>query len=325
MATSGSVDFSITRDNIITEALQLIGVIGEGETPSDNQKSDCSRSLNMMIKFWMADGMNLFVNQEIVIFPIKGQRQYTFGGSSADKMAKESEVITTKLNGGVSSAATSLTVDDTTGMAVGDTIGVVTDSAGIHFSTITAVGSSTALTIADAIDDDASDNDRVYTFTNAFTQKILGVNNAWIRTTDDTDIPIDIISRQEYVDLSKKTESGRVNQLYFDPQVTTANMNVWPVPDDSYTNERIHLYITRPYEDFDGVTNESEPDFPQEWYLPLCWGLAVFVAPKYGVSETRLSELVQIQSILKGQCEAWSSEQESLFLLPADRHGTYRR
>ena len=325
MATSGSVDFSITRDNIITEALQLIGVIGEGETPSANQKSDCSRSLNMMIKFWMADGMNLFVNQEIVIFPIKGQRQYTFGGSSADKMAKESEVITTKLNGGVSSAATSLTVDDTTGMAVGDTIGVVTDSAGIHFSTITAVGSSTALTIADAIDDDASDNDRVYTFTNAFTQKILGVNNAWIRTTDDTDIPIDIISRQEYVDLSKKTESGRVNQLYFDPQVTTANMNVWPVPDDSYTNERIHLYITRPYEDFDGVTNESEPDFPQEWYLPLCWGLAVFVAPKYGVSETRLSELVQIQSILKGQCEAWSSEQESLFLLPADRHGTYRR
>lgn len=272
MATSGSVDFSITRDNIITEALQLIGVIGEGETPSANQKSDCSRSLNMMIKFWMADGMNLFVNHEIVIFPIKGQRQYTFGGSSADKMAKESEVITTKLNGGVSSAATSLTVDDTTGMAVGDTIGVVTDSAGIHFSTITAVGSSTALTIADAIDDDASDNDRVYTFTNAFTQKILGVNNAWIRTTDDTDIPIDIISRQEYVDLSKKTESGRINQLYFDPQVTTANMNVWPVPDDSYTNERIHLYITRPYEDFDGVTNESEPDFPQEWYLPLCWG-----------------------------------------------------
>ena len=200
MATSGSVDFSITRDNIITEALQLVGVIGEGETPSTNQKTDCARSLNMMIKFWMAEGMNLFVNQEIVIFPIKGQRQYTFGGSSADKMAKESEVITTKLNGSVSSGATSLTVDDTTGMAVGDTIGVVTDSAGIHFSTITAVGSATTLTIADAIDDDASDNDRVYTFTNAFTQKILSVNNAWIRTTDDTDIPIDIISRQEYVD-----------------------------------------------------------------------------------------------------------------------------
>ena len=40
MATSGSVDFSITRDNIITEALQLTGVIGEGETPSTNQKSD---------------------------------------------------------------------------------------------------------------------------------------------------------------------------------------------------------------------------------------------------------------------------------------------
>mgnify|MGYP005812362179 FL=1 len=325
MATSGSVNFSIERDDIITEALQLIGVIGEGESPSTNQKSDCARSLNMMVKFWMAEGMNLFVNQEIVIFPIKGQRQYTFGGSSADRMAKESEVINTQLNGSVSSGATSLTVDSTTGMAVGDTIGVVTDSSGIHFSTITVVGSSTTLTIADAIDDDASDNDRVYTFTNAFTQKILGVNNAWVRTTDDTDIPIDVISRSEYVDLSKKGESGRINQLFFDPQVTTSNMNVWPVPDDSYTNDRIHLYVTRAYEDFDGITNESEPDFPQEWYMPICWGLAVFIAPKYGVSDTRLAELVQISASLKAQCDAWSSEQESLYLLPADRQGTYRR
>ena len=108
-----------------------------------------------------------------MVYPIKGQRQYTFGGSSVDRMAKESEVINTQLNGSVSSGATSLTVDSTTGMAVGDTIGVVTDSSGIHFSTITVVGSSTTLTIADAIDDDASDNDRVYTFTNAFTQIIF--------------------------------------------------------------------------------------------------------------------------------------------------------
>jgi len=325
MATSGSVDFSITRDNIITEALQLVGVIGEGETPSTNQKSDCTRSLNMMTKFWMADGMNLFVNQEIVLFPIKGQRQYTFGGSSVDRMTRESEVITTQLNGSHSSTATALTVDSTTGMAVGDVIGVVTDSSGIHFSTITAVGSSTTLTINDALDDDASDNDRVYTYTTAFTQKILNINNAWVRTTNDTDIPINVISRQEYVDLSKKTESGRINQLYFDPQVTTANMNVWPVPDDSHTNDRIHLYVTRAYEDFDGVVNESEPDFPQEWYLPLCWGLAVFIAPKYGVSETRLNELITISSSLKTQCDTWSTEKESLFLLPADRQGTYRR
>ena len=325
MATSGSVDFSITRDNIITEALQLIGVIGEGETPSTNQKSDCSRSLNMMTKFWMADGMNLFVNQEIVLFPIKGQRQYTFGGSSVDRMTKESEVITTKLNGSHSSSATALTVDSTTGMAVGDVIGVVTDSSGIHFSTITVVGSSTTLTIADALDDGCSDNDRVYTYTTAFTQKILNVNNAWVRSTEDTDIPINVISRQEYVDLSKKTESGRINQLYFDPQVTTANMNVWPVPDDSHTNERIHLYVTRAYEDFDGVTNESEPDFPQEWYLPLCWGLAVIIAPKYGVTAHKYQELLAVSSSLKQQCDDWSTEKESLFLLPADRQGTYRR
>ena len=102
-------------------------------------------------------------------------------------------------------------------------------------------------------------------------------------------------------------------------------MNVWPVPDDSYTNDRIHLYVTRAYEDFDGVTNESEPDFPQEWYLPLCWGLAVVVAPKYGVTATKYQELISVSSALKQQCDDWSTEKESLFLLPADRQGTYRR
>ena len=83
MATSGSVDFSITRDNIITEALQLVGVIGEGDTPNTNQKTDCARSLNMMIKFWMAEGMNLFVNQEIVIFAAVFSRWLIMSGYSA--------------------------------------------------------------------------------------------------------------------------------------------------------------------------------------------------------------------------------------------------
>jgi len=32
-----------------------------------------------------------------------------------------------------------------------------------------------------------------------------------------------------------------------------------------------------------------------------------------------------VSSSLKQQCDDWSTEKESLFLLPADRQGTYRR
>ena len=56
MTTSGSSDFSVSRDDIITEALQQLGVIGEGGTPSANQLTDMSRLLNMMIKNWSTYG-----------------------------------------------------------------------------------------------------------------------------------------------------------------------------------------------------------------------------------------------------------------------------
>ncbi len=37
MATSGSTNFSTSRDNLIKGALRLVGGIGQGETPTTDQ------------------------------------------------------------------------------------------------------------------------------------------------------------------------------------------------------------------------------------------------------------------------------------------------
>ena len=37
MATSGSTNFAVTRDDIINEALEMLGVLGEGEIANTNQ------------------------------------------------------------------------------------------------------------------------------------------------------------------------------------------------------------------------------------------------------------------------------------------------
>ena len=60
MATSGSIDFSLTRDDIITEALEQLGVLGSGETANTDDVVSASRTLNMMTKAWQADGLTLF-------------------------------------------------------------------------------------------------------------------------------------------------------------------------------------------------------------------------------------------------------------------------
>ena len=79
MATSGSFDFVLDRDDIITEALQQVGAIADGETPSSDQLTSCSRTLNMVMKAWQADGMQLYRKKEYTITLVASDNTYTFG------------------------------------------------------------------------------------------------------------------------------------------------------------------------------------------------------------------------------------------------------
>ena len=62
MALSNSVDFSMTRDDLIQTALQDIGALAEGEVPTPTQLTESALRLNMLIKFWQADGMQLWTS-----------------------------------------------------------------------------------------------------------------------------------------------------------------------------------------------------------------------------------------------------------------------
>jgi len=81
MATSGSVDYSLTRTQIIEEALRTISVLGEGETATASQLSEASTALNIMLKAWMAYGLSLWAIKRQSITPIEGQSSYTLGRS----------------------------------------------------------------------------------------------------------------------------------------------------------------------------------------------------------------------------------------------------
>ena len=50
MALSGSYDFKLNRDQLILEAMSIIGEYSEGESLSSEDTFTCSRTLNMMLK-----------------------------------------------------------------------------------------------------------------------------------------------------------------------------------------------------------------------------------------------------------------------------------
>lgn len=55
MATSGSVDYSLTARQIATAALELIGVVALGDTPPAEEADKALQQLNLMVKTWGAD------------------------------------------------------------------------------------------------------------------------------------------------------------------------------------------------------------------------------------------------------------------------------
>lgn len=52
MATSGSIDYSLTAREVIDFALKKLRVLASGETASAAQATDAMRELNMMLKGW---------------------------------------------------------------------------------------------------------------------------------------------------------------------------------------------------------------------------------------------------------------------------------
>lgn len=129
MATSGTISFTVNRDEIITEALELLAVLGEGETPTEDQLTSSSRTLNMMIKNWQAEGLNLFSVRRQYLFLDKGRKEYPLGclgGSTSND--KEKVRSTYQFNKDVLTEApvesdTYFYVEDTEGYSVGDTVG----------------------------------------------------------------------------------------------------------------------------------------------------------------------------------------------------------
>ena len=130
--------------------------------------------------------------------------------------------------------------------------------------------------------------------------------------TSNVDVPMRIITKQEYNMLGNKTSSGNPIQIYYDPQRNYGVLNVFPVPStvEQSANELI-IHYQRPFEDFDVSTDE--PDFPQEWYDAVTYGLATRLAPEYGIPTTDRKTLWQEMSIIKQEALNFGLEEGSLY------------
>jgi hypothetical protein len=83
MATSGSRDWIVTRNDIIKAALRKIGVIPAGGVPSPDQFTDASFALNSMVQSWQNDDVYLWTVAEEWVKLVDGTASYALGTGTA--------------------------------------------------------------------------------------------------------------------------------------------------------------------------------------------------------------------------------------------------
>lgn len=310
MATSGSINFSLNRDEVIKAALRKLGVLAEGENPSSEQINNGAQALNVIVKAWQSQGIHLWKTKELTLFLTESQGKYTIDASSEN--ATFDTIVQTAVNGAASSGASTITVDSITGISNGDIIGIELSSTSMQWTTVNGAPSGTTVTLTDTLTAAVADDAVVYVYTTK-APRVLRVVDARRKDSAGNDVPINVVPRDTYYAIPNKGTTGKTSQVYYDPQLTNGLVYLWPEPDD--VTDFIQMTVQTTLEDFDATTDT--PDLPQEWYRPLIYTLASDLAPEYGLDLNERAILHDMAEELKDEALSFDTEPNSIWFAPS--------
>lgn len=285
MTTSGVVTFSRTRDQIIAQAARKIGAIAGGETPSAQTVTDFAEAMNIMVKHWQGQGIQIWRTTEAVLFLQTDQSRYSIGSASTDH-ATESFVETT-ISAAEAAGQTTISLTDTTDITAADVIGIELDAGTFHWTTVTSKTSTTVL-IPSALASAAAAGNRVVTYTTPLVRPLAVLAARRFNFDSDIETALQMFDRLEYMEMPNKNTGGPINGIYYDRRGGANSLGLlyaWPMPDS--INDCITMTVARPIQDFTVAGDTS--DLPTEWMQALIFNLALVMAPEYDVPPPKFS------------------------------------
>lgn len=282
MTTSGSVDFSVGRDDIIKGALRAAKIIGKDHTPDAAHISTGAEALNMIVKQWQgrADfgaSLKVWSRKTAYLFLQQGQSVYSLGPSGDNWTGAYS---TTTLSAEKLASATSLSLTAAVG-ADADNVGIELSSGAIGWTTISSGGGTTTLTMPANSLGAAASGARVFTYTTK-ARRPLQLLTAVLRDTSTKDVPLRLgRTRQDYEALPDKTADGDPIWMAYEATLTNGTLYLNSEPSD--VTKFIRVVFLGAMEDFDAIADT--PDYPQEWFRPLKYQLAIDLWVEYKKDE----------------------------------------
>jgi len=129
------------------------------------------------------------------------------------------------------------------------------------------------------------------------------------------DIPVMVISKQEYNVIGSKFSTGTANTIFYDTKKLNGVLYVYLTPDvNTSTNMELHIVAQLPLDDLS--TALGIPDFPNEWMNCLVWNLADQLSLEYGVPMNSRQEIAMRAGTYKTLLTDWDVEAASTFFAP---------
>lgn len=331
MASSGVSTFRLNRDQIIAQALIKVGALDPENVSSvtASQTTNTANVLNLMVKAWETKGLQLWERKYGVIFTNKGQGVYVLGnpGPFGDHSSLTTNLLgvggfiqTTLAVAAVAAAGTiTLTTITNTGtpgipdlsIATTFNIGIVLDNGTTQWTTVNGAPAGNVITLSSALTSASAAGNKVYAYQTKL-MRPLRVLDALYRQTAGNDIPVRVISREEYNRFGLKTSQGTSIQAYYDPQVNSGTFSFYPVPADSVG--QMFIEFQRPIDDF--VNSTDDFDLPQEWGEAIVWNLAMRLIPDYRVPEMTANRIERLADKFLKEVTDWDQEQASIYFQP---------
>jgi hypothetical protein len=138
-------------------------------------------------------------------------------------------------------------------------------------------------------------------------------------TSGSTQYELENKSLYDFNALPQGDESeGTPVHYTFQPKIQDGTLRVWPTPDSGAASAyTLVAVVQKEFGTFNGAT--ETPDFPAYWTDALIYGLAVRLAPEYGLPLEDRAELKKEAAEFKALASAYGDEDGSLFITPERR------
>lgn len=296
MALSGTWSFTVVRDDIIRESMLNVGAIGEAEVPTAQEVTDCARKLNMMAKQWQgsqdfAPGLKMWERQRGDLFLVSTRGQYQLGPTGDNFAAAVTNSVVgqtygqTQLTANAAQGATVLPVAAVSQFNVSDFIGILVGN-DLYWTTISSinVGGLTVTIPGPGLSGAALRNAYVFNYTTKG-QRPLAIVTCSLRDVFNQDMPMNTMTLQDYEILPTKTMASFQSDptaYYYESQFASGSSSqgagqiYLDIGGAQDVTKHLHIVYMRPVMDFNNPGDN--PEYPQQWYRALCWGLSREIA-----------------------------------------------